>query len=180
MGFVRRSALTREALVQASQGALNPEQLAGTDLVLTVLALSDVIRTQIYEKYQAEHGVSEGNIALLMALGRKDAQGVVELADSMGVKPATVSVMLRRMLNDSPRLVEVRSNPQDARCRTVCLTAQGRKLLEDVLLPGLYGDFESFTSSLSAPDKEQLIKALRGLIDPAASATPRTLQPHGN
>lgn len=88
--------------------------------------LSQIIRLH----YHQIHGhldkidVYPGQPPVLFLLNEKDGLSQKEMADNMRIKPATLTVMLRRMENS--QLVERRQDPVDQRVSRVYITSEGR------------------------------------------------------
>ena len=79
-----------------------------------------------------ELGVYPGQPPLLFVLGKYGPLSHKELAQRLHIKPATITVMLRRMATAG--LVAQRIDPTDRRVSTVHLTARGRALRDRVKL----------------------------------------------
>lgn len=75
-------------------------------------------------------GVYPGQPPLLFALAKSNGQSQKELAEKLHIKPATITVMLRRM--ETVKLIERRSDNNDQRVTRVFLTEQGQKVLREV------------------------------------------------
>jgi DNA-binding MarR family transcriptional regulator len=98
-------------------------------------------------------GVYAGQEMLLLHLAEHDAQRPTELAALMGVEPPTITRMIQRMENAG--LVERRADPQDRRAALICLTEQGRSLIQPIQC--IWHKLEAATrSSLTAEESMQL------------------------
>lgn len=75
-------------------------------------------------------GIYPGQPPLLFILKKYGGLSQRELADKLRIKPATITVMLRRM--EKAGLVERRQDVQDQRIFRVYLTEQGEKISEEV------------------------------------------------
>lgn len=73
-----------------------------------------------------EIGIYPGQPPMLFILSKKDGRSQKELADILNIKPATITVMLRRM--EKAELVERRQDNEDQRISRVYLTEKGRKI----------------------------------------------------
>lgn len=78
-----------------------------------------------------DYDVYPGQPPLLMRLSQQDGLRQRELADSMFVKPATLTVMLGRM--EKTGLVSRSQDPADQRVSRVYLTDKGRTAAEAVM-----------------------------------------------
>ncbi|XOK63039.1 MarR family winged helix-turn-helix transcriptional regulator [Paenibacillus elgii] len=72
-----------------------------------------------------KYDVFPGQPPLLMRLSERDGQSQKELADSMLIKPPTLTVMINRM--EKTGLVERKPDPDDQRVSRVYLTGKGRQ-----------------------------------------------------
>ncbi|MBU5484688.1 MarR family transcriptional regulator [Clostridium sp. MSJ-11] len=68
---------------------------------------------------------------MLMALHIKDGQSQKELSDKLNIKPATITMMLKRM--EKFDLVERKVDSEDQRVTRVYLTEQGKKLCKEAI-----------------------------------------------
>lgn len=75
-------------------------------------------------------GIYPGQPPVLIALTMKDGQSQRELSDKIRIKPATVTVMLRRM--EKAGLVLRESDPNDQRVSRVYITDKGREIREEL------------------------------------------------
>jgi DNA-binding MarR family transcriptional regulator len=75
-------------------------------------------------------GIYPGQPPLLFILGKKDGQSQKELAERLHIKPATITVMLKRM--EAAKLVERRPDDADQRVTRVYLSDHGKKVLQEV------------------------------------------------
>jgi len=84
--------------------------------------------------YQSTHvlldkiGVYPGQPPLLFILNKNNGLSQKELADKLGIKPSTITVMLKRM--ESGNLVYREQDSEDQRVYRVYLTEEGRKLCD--------------------------------------------------
>ena len=91
--------------------------------------------------------VYPGQPPMLIALYHQDGQSQKELAKKLNIKPATITVMLKRMENS--KLLERRPDTQDQRVTRVYLTDKGRETFIKVreILDGITAEcFSNFTS----------------------------------
>ncbi len=75
--------------------------------------------------------VYPGQPPLLFSLLGKNGQSQKDLADRLNVKPATITVMLRRM--EKSKLVERRQDTEDQRISRVYLTERGGEVCRKLL-----------------------------------------------
>ncbi len=100
-------------------------------------------RTQIL---LGELGIYPGQPPILFMLWKKDGRSQKEFAERLGLKPATITVMLKRM--ERAGWVERRSDSEDLRVSRVYLTEQAKKIRPKVeqVLNTIYEEcFEGFT-----------------------------------
>ncbi|MBU5592250.1 MarR family transcriptional regulator [Clostridium sp. MSJ-4] len=77
-----------------------------------------------------EIGMYPGQPPMLMVLHKMDGQSQKELAEKLKIKPATITMMLKRM--EKAELVERRQDPEDQRISRVYITEKGRKAWEQL------------------------------------------------
>ncbi|WP_246582736.1 MarR family winged helix-turn-helix transcriptional regulator [Clostridium mobile] len=94
---------------------------------------SQVIRLHYYRTHKLleKIGVYPGQPPMLMALHIKDGQSQKELSDKLNIKPATITMMLKRM--EKFDLVERKVDSEDQRVTRVYLTEQGKKLCKEAI-----------------------------------------------
>ncbi len=155
---------TRQMMVKGHYVKVSEKELATPDLILTVLATAECIRQEIYEKFIKNYGLSEGNISLIMTLACNGPLGVKELSTEMGIKPATTSVMIKRMRAREVPLVELVRHKDDARAKVVSLTNTGKAFIKQKLLPELDVEMNKFISVITPRERESLIALLNKLL----------------
>ncbi len=96
----------------------------------------------------------------LIFLDRRSGASLVELAEHLGLAPATVSRMIDGMV--ASRFVLRRSSPEDRRRITLVLTAAGRETLERARLLA-QARLAGLVSSLQAGQRLELTRALQAL-----------------
>lgn len=131
--------------------------------MLQVLQASAEIQHAVIDVLEKKHQLSEGKLHVMILLHQEET-GVApsELAERAGVTRATISVMLRRMTRDG--LVRAFSNAADARAKKICLTAQGRQFMDDVL-PGHYLRITQLMGKLSEREQVTLIALLKKIVN---------------
>ncbi|MDF2937296.1 MAG: putative transcriptional regulator [Paenibacillaceae bacterium] len=85
---------------------------------------------QTVSSYLSGRGVYPGQPPLLRALSERDGQIQKELAEQMGITPATLNVMIARM--EKSGLLERKADEADQRVSRVYLTEQGRQAHQEV------------------------------------------------
>jgi DNA-binding MarR family transcriptional regulator len=93
---------------------------------------SKVMRTHWHKMHELlqNQEVFPGQPPLLFALTRKDGQSQKELAEQLHIQPATITVMLNRMVKTG--LVERRTDDKDQRVSRVFLTEKGKLAQSEV------------------------------------------------
>ncbi|MCO6524936.1 MAG: MarR family transcriptional regulator [Candidatus Schmidhempelia sp.] len=163
MEYRTRKLPTREILARAQKQDKHLVDISGVDLVLSLITTVDLIRSSIYTRLANEYDISEGKFTLLMSLYTEGETTSSELALRIGVTPATVSIMVKRMLAVPDPLISMTRNHQDGRSRLIELTPTGVKLLQNVL-PDHLADIRSFAEVLNPQERESLIFMLRKLL----------------
>jgi DNA-binding MarR family transcriptional regulator len=154
---------TREVLIEDNKGKLSPEELSAVDLMLHFWSTAYTFQAAVYEKYKKKYGLSEGNITLMMALNHFGSLGILTIAQRVGVKPPTASVMVKRMLKNPDPFIELLPTTGDGRAKMVKLTARGEEVLREELLPGLNGDMVEIASALTPAEQEEFLRLVRKL-----------------
>lgn len=73
-------------------------------------------------------GIYPGQPPMLFALNKKDGQSQKELAHKLNLKPATITVMVKRM--EKENLVVRRQDDKDQRISRVYLTKKGKEMFK--------------------------------------------------
>ena len=98
-------------------------------------------------------GVYPGQPPLLFALHKEDGQSQKELSDNLGVQPATMTMMVKRMTKAG--LIERKQDQKDLRISRVYLTKKGKKARERLAI--IMGQIEKECfGSLSEEESKQL------------------------
>ncbi|MWN32041.1 MULTISPECIES: MarR family winged helix-turn-helix transcriptional regulator [unclassified Gilliamella] len=163
MNYNSRILPSRETLARAQRFNDDIVEVSGVDLVLSLITTADVIRANIYAQLDKDYGVSEGKFALLMSLFSEGETCASDLALRIGVTPATVSVMVKRMLSASEPLISMSKNDDDGRSRLIALTNAGERLIQDAL-PNHLKAIRAFAQVLDSQEQESLILMLRKLL----------------
>lgn len=163
MNYKSRSLPTRDTLAKAQNQDNHNVDVLGVDLVLSLLTTADLIRSNIYDRLAKEYDISEGKFTLLMSLYAEGETAASELALRIGVTPATVSVMVKRMLATPEPLISMSRSDVDGRSRLITLTPAGLSLIQQAL-PNHLKAIRSFSEVLDEQDRESLILMLRKLL----------------
>ncbi len=161
MDYQARILPTRDMLRRMSHELSDETDVEGIELMLNLLTAADVVRSRVSAQLAA-FNLSEGKFSLLMALFGEGPMGTLKLSKRIGVKPSTVSVMVKRMTADADPLVAVAAGEADRRERVIALTSAGRLRVEAVL-PGHLAELRRFSSQLQADERENLIRLLQCL-----------------
>ncbi|CAM4345594.1 MarR family winged helix-turn-helix transcriptional regulator [Paenibacillus tarimensis] len=114
-----------------------------------------------FHKLTEEYDIFPGQPPLLFRLHEKDGQSQKELAESMRVKPATLTVMINRMVKNGH--VVRRPDPADQRVSRVYLTDRGRSVMDSVREALALLEEVSFRS-FSAEDKQLFHRQLQQMV----------------
>ena len=98
-----------------------------------------------------------------MSLYSEGETSAGDLALRIGVTPATVSVMVKRMLTTSNPLISMTKNDEDGRSRLITLTEAGITLIQNAL-PDHLKSIRAFAQVLNSQEQESLILMLRKLL----------------
>jgi DNA-binding MarR family transcriptional regulator len=163
LNYNSRTLPSRETLARAQRFNDDIVEVSGVDLVLSLITTADLIRANIYAQLDKDYGVSEGKFALLMSLFSEGETCASDLALRIGVTPATVSVMVKRMLSVSEPLISMSKNSDDGRSRLIALTNAGERLIQNAL-PNHLKAIRAFAQVLDSQEQESLILMLRKLL----------------
>ncbi|WP_058911154.1 MarR family winged helix-turn-helix transcriptional regulator [Entomohabitans teleogrylli] len=163
MDYQTRELPTREALLRVQERENFTPDVSGVDLVLTLITTADLVRASIFDRLAKSYDISEGKFTLLMSLYAEGDTGASELAARIGVAPATVSVMVKRMLSAPQPLISMSRTSSDGRSRLIALTSAGQALIREAL-PGHFDAIRAFAEVLSETERESLITMLRKLL----------------
>ena len=161
MDYQARILPTRDMLRRMSHELSDETDVEGIELMLNLLTAADGVRSRVSAQLAA-FDLSEGKFSLLMALFGEGPMGTLKLTERIGVKPSTVSVMVKRMTADAEPLVAVAAGEADRRERVIALTSAGRRRVE-AALPGHLAQLRRFSSQLQANERENLICLLQCL-----------------
>ena len=161
MDYQARILPTRDMLGRMPDKLSDETDVEGIELMLNLLTAADGVRSRVSAQLAA-FDLSEGKFSLLMALFGEGPMGTLKLSERIGVKPSTVSVMVKRMTADAEPLVAVAAGEADRRERVIALTSAGRRRVEAVL-PGHLAELRRFSSQLQADERENLIRLLQCL-----------------
>lgn len=161
MDYQARILPTRDMLCRMPHKLSDETDVEGIELMLNLLTAADGVRNRVSAQLAA-FDLSEGKFSLLMALFGEGPMGTLKLSERIGVKPSTVSVMVKRMTADAEPLVAVAAGEADRRERVIALTSAGRRRVE-AALPGHLAQLRRFSSQLQADERENLIRLLQCL-----------------
>jgi len=114
-------------------------------------------------RYSRESGISMPQVGALFHIHR-GAGGVTDLAEGLGITSAAASQMLERLVQLG---VILRSEaPHDRRVKQIVLTEKGRHILQESF-HAHQGWLDDLAQTLSAGEKEQIVAALKILIEKA-------------
>jgi DNA-binding MarR family transcriptional regulator len=130
----------------------------------SVIAIMTFLRTaddlvDAFERFLAQHGLSQGRFAILAFLNREPNVAVnqTHLADACGVTKATITGLIDGLERDL--LVERLPDPADRRASLVRLTKSGCEFL-DALLPHHFKRTAEVFAGFSAEDRQALIQMM--------------------
>ena len=114
-----------------------------------------VIGLHHYRSHQLfeNQGVYRGQPPLLFALHKDDGQSQKELSKKLGIQPATITMMVKRMTKAG--LIERRQDKEDQRVSRVYLTDEGKKARERAAIIVKQVEEDCF-NGLSEEEKEDL------------------------
>jgi DNA-binding MarR family transcriptional regulator len=114
-------------------------------------------------RYSRESGISMPQVGALFHIHR-GAGGVSDLGEGLGITSAAASQMLERLVQQG---VILRSEaPHDRRVKQIVLTEKGRHILQESF-HAHQGWLDDLAQTLSAGEKEQIVDALKILIEKA-------------
>lgn len=170
MNPTKRMLPARDILRRVYGDKSSDVDVTGIDMMLHLINVVDIIRGTIFEELRKETGLSEGKFALLMIL--RDLEKplpIGTLSERAGVAPATVSVMISRMLQAQDPLITRTDSSTDGRASLIALSATGQALLNRAL-PTHFKRVSEFARCLSNEEREQLIELLQRLTVSTHSA----------
>lgn len=133
-------------------------------LVLRLLKVADLMRSNIYGKMQQKFELSEGRFLLLLCL--KDANSsvpITKLATELGVSNATTSIMIKRMLKEEKPLIKREQSGIEKNSYLISLTQKGSELL-DMVLPDHFLNIKEKVTNLTAEEQLILLTLLNKII----------------
>lgn len=165
----------RAALAAAGRSTRTAKNKTALDAVVTLDFAADAAQRAVYQPLQETSGLSEGKLLLLSTLKANGSpMSVGMLARALGVRDATTSIMVSRMLKEEKPLIERTVSGLDRRAVEVRLTAEG----SDVLASALKAHRKAcadFAGALSEAEQLLLIGLLEKLAGgPKKSAAPQS------
>lgn len=118
----------------------------------------EVLRLHYYRTHVLldEIGVYPGQPPMLFILNKKDGQSQKEIAETLNLKPSTITVMLKRM--ESANVVIRKPDPNDQRISRVYLTEVGRAMCKKSV--EVMKDIEEQCYGNFSEDEKELLKKL--------------------
>jgi len=109
-----------------------------------------------------EGGYSMSQISALFHIRRESGCGVTDLGDHLGITSAAASQMLERLVQQG--LILRSEDPLDRRVKQLFLTEDGQKIIQESI-HARQGWLDNLTATLSSAEQEQVIAALKILIE---------------
>lgn len=109
-----------------------------------------------------DQGVYPGQPPLLFALDKQDGQSQKQLSEALGIKPATITMMVKRMTKAG--LVKRERDKEDQRVSRVYLTHEGKIIREKAAIILKQLEEECF-ASLSKEESQTLHELLAKMRD---------------
>ena len=101
-------------------------------------------------------------ISALFHIRRESGCGVTDLGDHLGITSAAASQMLERLVQQG--LILRSEDPLDRRVKQLFLTEDGQKIIQESI-HARQGWLDNLTATLSSAEQEQVIAALKILIE---------------
>jgi len=114
--------------------------------------------------YSKQNGFSMTQIATLFMIHRKGTSCVSEIGDELTITSPAASQLLERLFQQG--LILRSEDPANRRMKQIVLTDKGRQVLQESI-DARQSWFVDLASTLSESEKEQVVAALRILIDKA-------------
>ena len=115
-----------------------------------------------FMQHVREGGYSMSQISALFQIRRESGCGVTDLGDHLGITSAAASQMLERLVQQG--LILRSEDPLDRRVKQLFLTEDGQKIVQESI-HARQGWLDSLTGTLSSAEQEQVIAALKILIE---------------
>jgi len=145
---------------------MNPSALkTGAELMRTG---SDLLA--VFETILGKYGLSQGRFLALIVMNRTPDEEInpSTLAQKLGVTRATMTGLLNGLEKEG--LIERRAHAEDRRKVGLLLTANGRRILDNIL-PEYYRHFAKLTVYLDEGERQTLISLLKKVNQGLISAT---------
>jgi DNA-binding MarR family transcriptional regulator len=120
-------------------------------------------------RYAKESGLSMPQIGALFRIFHRGNAAVSDIGEELGVTRAAASQMLERLVQQG--LILRSEDPVDRRMKQLVLTSKGRQVLQESIR-ARQNWFEHLAGVLSASEKEQVMAALKLLIERANHLAP--------
>jgi DNA-binding MarR family transcriptional regulator len=121
-------------------------------------------------RFSKESGLSVSQIGALFRIDRKEACGVSDIGDDLGITSAAASQMLDRLVHQ--KLILRSEDQHDRRLKQIVLTAKGRQVLQASLQAG-QSWLSDLANALTAAEKKQVMAAMHALIEKANQFEPQ-------
>jgi DNA-binding MarR family transcriptional regulator len=118
--------------------------------------------SQTFARKVETHGVTVAEWVLMRQLLGEKALAPSRLAERMGMTRGAISKLADRLIAKS--LVRREADPDDGRAQTLCLTAEGRKLVPKLAALADANDAEFF-DHLAPKERAALLRILRAIVE---------------
>ena len=125
------------------------------------IAVADPIRLRFWDG----RGLTMPQLRLMFIVRDREQCSVGELAERLNVRPATVTGLTDRLVRQD--LIERRDHPSDRRIVQIVLTAEGRRVLNEIEVASR-AYFDAIFERMPEKDVVHLVALLQKLADTAA------------
>ncbi len=115
------------------------------------------VMVQVVDEEMAKVGLTNAQLRVILHLSHQEGVTQVSLSDEIGIKKASVGVLLERLQEKG--LVERRADPGDRRANLIYLSAKARALLEPIYDTGS-AVLDGLMAGFSKSEREQLVDLL--------------------
>ena len=137
------------------------EKLGRDRIIFWLVKMMHVYSSMNFTKF-TELGIHPGQIPVLSMIAEHEGISLRELADTIHIKPPTVTVTVQRLEKNS--LVCKKPDPADQRVARIYLTEKGEKIKQEI--KGLFEENERIlTTGFSEAELNQLRDYLKRMID---------------
>lgn len=142
-----------------ADGRLSPGELG--DFVGYRLRLAQVAAYRAFEGKLGRYGIAPRYLGLLALIRRNPGQPQSRLAEAIALSRSTLVPIIDRLEADG--LVERRPSPSDRRCKSVWLTAKGRRVVAD-LTSKARAQEDRLSRGLTAEERGTLLRLLGRVV----------------